>query len=96
MEAAIRAFEDWEFRVLEQESGIDDEDEGAAEEKNEGSDLERELSCQQHVVSAAQVNNTNTNILKLHDEPHRAASNLWVTRFTSQVIDSMGVRRGVK
>lgn len=58
MEAAVRAFEDWEFRVLEQESGIDDEDEGAAEEKHEGSELETELSSQQHVVDAAQVNNT--------------------------------------
>lgn len=58
MEAAIRAFEDWEFSVLEQESGIDDEDEGAAEEKHEGSELETELSSQQHVVNTAQVNNT--------------------------------------
>lgn len=58
MEAAIRAFEDWEFSVLEQESGIDDEDEGTAEEKHEGSELETELSSQQHVVNTAQVNNT--------------------------------------
>lgn len=63
MEAAIRAFEDWEFSVLEQESGIDDEDEGAAEEKHEGSELETELSSQQHVVNTAQVNNTNTRLL---------------------------------
>lgn len=54
MEAAVRAFEDWEFRVLEQESGIDDEDESAAEEKEGGSELEREISRQQHVVNAAQ------------------------------------------
>lgn len=57
MEAAVRAFEDWEFRVLERESGIDDEDEDAAEEKEEESkaEVEREISCQQHVVNTAQV-----------------------------------------
>ncbi|XP_011483991.1 pleckstrin homology-like domain family B member 3 isoform X2 [Oryzias latipes] len=47
MEAAIRAFEDWEFRVLEQESGID-------EEECEDGDREKDLSCQQHAVNAAQ------------------------------------------
>lgn len=57
MEAAVRAFEDWEFRVLEQESGIDDEDESAAEEKEGGREMEKEISCQQHVVNATQVNN---------------------------------------
>ncbi|XP_070823379.1 pleckstrin homology-like domain family B member 3 isoform X1 [Chaetodon trifascialis] len=57
MEAAVRAFEDWEFRVLEQESGIDEEDESAAgKEKEEGNQggMEKEISCQQHVVNAAQ------------------------------------------
>lgn len=49
MEAAVRAFEDWEFRVLERESGID-------EEECEDADGEKELSCQQHAVNAAQVN----------------------------------------
>ncbi|XP_071326048.1 pleckstrin homology-like domain family B member 3 isoform X2 [Trachinotus anak] len=58
MEAAVRAFEDWEFRVLEQESGIEEEEEesGADNEKdgeNEG-EMEKEISCQQHVVSTAQ------------------------------------------
>lgn len=57
MEAAVRTFEDWEFRVLEQESGIDDEDESAAEEKEGGREMEKEMSCQQHVVNGAQVNN---------------------------------------
>lgn len=94
MEAAIRAFEDWEFRVLEQESGIDDEEEGAAEEKHEGSELETELSSQQHVVNAAQVNNTKVvcffqKILQLHEEPLRSASNLWIICFMSQAIDSI-------
>ncbi|XP_068179330.1 pleckstrin homology-like domain family B member 3 isoform X2 [Antennarius striatus] len=58
MEAAARAFEDWEFRVLEQESGIDDEDESAVEGSEEGSEREmeneKEISRQQHVVTAAQ------------------------------------------
>ncbi|XP_044064266.1 pleckstrin homology-like domain family B member 3 isoform X2 [Siniperca chuatsi] len=47
MEAAIRAFEDWEFRVLEQESGIDEEDESTTEEgESQGErvqQLERQL-----------------------------------------------------
>lgn len=65
MEAAVRAFDDWEFRVLERESGIDDEEEeeGDAAEGREGeseSELERAISCQQHVVNATQV--------KQHDE----------------------------
>lgn len=58
MEAAVRAFEDWEFRVLEQESGIDDEDGDDGEEREGESEAEvgRAISCQQHVVSATQVN----------------------------------------
>lgn len=63
MEAAVRAFEDWEFRVLERESGVDDEDEddddnNAAEEREGESEAEgeRAVSCQQHVVNATQVN----------------------------------------
>lgn len=57
MEAAVRAFEDWEFRVLEQESGIDDEDASSTDREKEGAgggEAEREISCQQHVVNAAQ------------------------------------------
>lgn len=59
MEAAVRAFDDWEFRVLERESGIDDEEEEEddAAEGREGeseSEVERAISCQQHVVDATQ------------------------------------------
>ncbi|XP_016527828.1 pleckstrin homology-like domain family B member 3 isoform X1 [Poecilia formosa] len=57
MEAAIRAFEDWEFRVLEQESGIGEEDEDGEEKpKEEGTEgeMEKEISRQQHVVNTAQ------------------------------------------
>lgn len=60
MEAAVRAFEDWEFRVLEQESGIDEEDESATDKETGGvseGKMDKEISCQQHVVNAAQVNN---------------------------------------
>lgn len=55
MEAAVRAFEDWEFRILEQESGLDEEDESAAD-KDGGSvgEVQNEISCQQVVVNAAQ------------------------------------------
>lgn len=59
MEAAVRAFEDWEFRVLEQESGLDEEDDGTLEKtkqrESEG-EMEKEISCQQHAVNTAQVN----------------------------------------
>ncbi|KAM4736331.1 pleckstrin homology-like domain family B member 2 isoform 3-T3 [Anableps anableps] len=57
MEAALRAFEDWEFRVLEQESGIGEEDEDREEKPKEGGiegEMEKEISCQQHVVNTAQ------------------------------------------
>ncbi len=57
MEAAVRAFEDWEFRVLEQESGIDEEGESAADKEKEGeSGREEEISCQQLAVNTTQVN----------------------------------------
>lgn len=58
LEAMVRAFEDWEFRVLEKESGVDD-GESTAEEMEHGSDLEigKEVISQQLVVDASQVNN---------------------------------------
>ncbi|XP_031432350.1 pleckstrin homology-like domain family B member 3 isoform X2 [Clupea harengus] len=53
-EAAARAFEDWEFRVLEQESGIDSEPvEGEKESKSKG-EMERDVYRQQHAVSNTQ------------------------------------------
>lgn len=58
MEAAIRTFEDWEFRVLEQESGIGEEDEdreGKPKEEGREEEMEKEISRQQHVVKTAQV-----------------------------------------
>ncbi|CAJ1062794.1 pleckstrin homology-like domain family B member 3 [Xyrichtys novacula] len=57
MEAAVRAFEDWEFRVLEQESGIDEEDESSTDKEKEGEsegEMEKEISCQKQAVSKAQ------------------------------------------
>nr|XP_020445908.1 pleckstrin homology-like domain family B member 3 isoform X2 [Monopterus albus] len=57
MEAAVRAFEDWEFRVLERESGTDEEVESAAGKDLEGeneTEMEKEISCQQLVVNTAQ------------------------------------------
>lgn len=58
LEAAVRAFEDWEFRFLEKESGVDDE-ESNAEEMEHGSDveIEKEIKSQQLLVDASQVNN---------------------------------------
>ncbi|XP_071782709.1 pleckstrin homology-like domain family B member 2 isoform X2 [Centroberyx gerrardi] len=57
MEAAVRAFEDWEFRVLEQESGIGEEDEGETDKEKEREiegQMEKEISCQQHAVNRVQ------------------------------------------
>ncbi|XP_054477735.1 pleckstrin homology-like domain family B member 3 isoform X2 [Anoplopoma fimbria] len=57
MEAAVRAFEDWEFRVLEQESGIDEEDASTADEEKEGQsdgDMEKEISRQQRGINTVQ------------------------------------------
>lgn len=58
MEAAVRAFEDWEFRVLEKESGIDVEEQSTAKDKEHGSDVEseKEIISQQLLVNASQVN----------------------------------------
>ncbi|XP_036394839.1 pleckstrin homology-like domain family B member 3 isoform X1 [Megalops cyprinoides] len=50
LDAAVRAFEDWEFRFLERESGIEEEE----EEESKGH-IEKEVSCQQRVVSMAQA-----------------------------------------
>lgn len=67
MEAAVRAFEDWEFRVLEQESHLDEEDDGTLEKtkqrESEG-EMEKEISCQQHAVNTAQVNGASGGILQ--------------------------------
>lgn len=58
MEAAGRVFEDWEFRVLESEAGVEEEErEGKIEGKERGNeeDKEKEISCQKHAVYSAQV-----------------------------------------
>ncbi|KAG9335441.1 hypothetical protein JZ751_004763 [Albula glossodonta] len=49
LDIAVRAFEDREFRFLERESGIDEEE----EEESKGK-MEREVSRQQHAVNTAQ------------------------------------------
>ncbi|XP_029308335.1 pleckstrin homology-like domain family B member 3 [Cottoperca gobio] len=57
MEAAVRSFEDWEFRVLEQESGIDEEDESTVDEEREAESeakMEKEISRQQHAINTGQ------------------------------------------
>lgn len=58
METAVRAFEDWEFRVLEKESGVDDEEESPPDlEHGSDTETEKELISQQLLVNASQVNN---------------------------------------
>ncbi|KAM9852720.1 uncharacterized protein phldb3 isoform 2-T2 [Aulostomus maculatus] len=57
MEVAVRTFEDWEFRVLERESSIDEEDESAEDKERDEErkrELEKEISSQQHASNAAQ------------------------------------------
>ncbi|KAF7670451.1 hypothetical protein LDENG_00074500 [Lucifuga dentata] len=57
MEAAVRSFEDWEFRVLEQESGIEEEDLSAMGKEKQGEsdgEMEKEISRQQHAVNTVQ------------------------------------------
>lgn len=58
MEAAVRAFEDWEFSVLERESGIEEEEDGATADEEHGierkRDMEKEVFCQRHLVNSAQ------------------------------------------
>ncbi|KAM4600904.1 uncharacterized protein phldb3 isoform 2-T4 [Polymixia lowei] len=58
MEAAARAFEDWEFRVLEQESGLDEEDEegeaGKERAREREGETEKEISGQQRMINTAQ------------------------------------------
>lgn len=59
METAVRAFEDWEFRVLEKESGIDEEEESPPDDTEHGSNTETEKEIRSHqlLVAASQVNN---------------------------------------
>ncbi|KAK2844925.1 hypothetical protein Q5P01_011584 [Channa striata] len=74
MEAAVRAFEDWEFRVLERESGTDEEGEGAADKDEEKErEMEKEISCQQHVVNTAQerVQQLETQLKEMEREKER-------------------------
>lgn len=58
METAVRAFEDWEFRVLEKESGVDDEEQSPPDmEHSSDAETEKEFISQQLLVAASQVNN---------------------------------------
>lgn len=88
MEAAARAFEDWEFRVLERESGIDEEDESAVDKEKEGEkerEMDKEISCQQHAVNTAQVNNVTyrRNLTAASDVLHSFVAFLHVIWFKS-------------
>ncbi|XP_056142316.1 pleckstrin homology-like domain family B member 3 isoform X2 [Lampris incognitus] len=57
MEAAVRVFEDWEFRVLERESTLDEHEGGEMEKEREQEsegEIEKEICCKQLVVNTAQ------------------------------------------
>ena len=58
MEAAVRAFEDWEFSILESESRLEEEEEEVEEEEadEEEEDAGGDLSVQQQqAISYGQV-----------------------------------------
>ncbi|KAF5879768.1 pleckstrin homology-like domain family B member 3 isoform X2, partial [Clarias magur] len=46
LDGAVKVFEDWEFRVLEMESSVE-------EERMEG-ETEREISREQHAINSTQ------------------------------------------
>ncbi|XP_061573315.1 pleckstrin homology-like domain family B member 3 isoform X2 [Cololabis saira] len=79
MEAAVRAFEDWEFQVLERESGVDEGDDNTAQKLKEGEkEMEKEIKCQQHTVNATQerVHQLETQLRELEREKERELSAL--------------------
>ncbi|XP_055084166.1 pleckstrin homology-like domain family B member 3 isoform X2 [Periophthalmus magnuspinnatus] len=88
MEAAVRAFEDWEFQVLERESGLGEEKEqedekeevGAEEEQRAESaaDMEKEVSSQQHLVNTAQerVQQLEKQLVEMEREKEKQLSTL--------------------
>ena len=51
MEAAVRAFEDWEFSILESESRLEEEEDEEEEEEEEAKEEAGDLSVQQQQVS---------------------------------------------
>ncbi|XP_063736516.1 pleckstrin homology-like domain family B member 3 isoform X2 [Eleginops maclovinus] len=62
MEAAVRAFEDWEFSVLEKESGLDEDDESTVDEDREDEserEMDKEILRQQHVINSGQASEMN-------------------------------------
>ena len=56
MEAAVRAFEDWEFSILESESRLEEEEDEEEEEEEEAKEEAGDLSVQQQqAISYGQV-----------------------------------------
>ncbi|TRY53694.1 hypothetical protein DNTS_004027 [Danionella cerebrum] len=55
LEASVRVFEDLEFRVLELESGVEDEQEAENREFQTQSDIEREITQVQLIHEASQI-----------------------------------------
>ncbi|KAG7283348.1 hypothetical protein CRUP_000874 [Coryphaenoides rupestris] len=55
MEAAVRAFEDWEFSILERESRLEEEEEDEEEEKEEEKEEGGDLSIQQQAERIHQL-----------------------------------------
>ena len=93
MDAAGRVFEDWEFRVLESEAGIEEEEsEGKIEGKERGNDeeKEKEISCQKHAVNSAQVSQ-GCQIRRQHFQriSHLQAGSTGLVRSVSPTTDSL-------
>ena len=72
MDAAARAFEDWEFRVLEQESGVEEVDGGMKKERDNGGEMQGEIVYQQHAVNNAQVRCQNSEVLLITHSHYNA------------------------
>ncbi|XP_062321238.1 pleckstrin homology-like domain family B member 3 isoform X1 [Osmerus eperlanus] len=78
MDAAARAFEDWEFRVLEQESGVEEVDGGMKKERDSGGEMQREILYQQHAVNNAQerVQQLQIQLTEMEEEKDREMTDL--------------------
>ncbi|XP_046884492.1 pleckstrin homology-like domain family B member 3 isoform X2 [Hypomesus transpacificus] len=78
MDAAARAFEDWEFRVLEQESGVEEVDGGMKKERDNGGEMQGEIVYQQHAVNNAQerVQQLQMQLTEMEEEKDREMTDL--------------------
>ncbi|XP_011616525.2 pleckstrin homology-like domain family B member 3 isoform X1 [Takifugu rubripes] len=83
METAVRAFEDWEFRVLEKESGVDDEEQSPPDmEHSSDAETEKELISQQLLVAASQerARQLENQLMEMEREKERELNSLRIEK----------------